>query len=128
MKKTIIFLFVLALVWSCSPSLKTRTTKNHTTINIDSTEYEITIIDPEFDQWYTMRYSAARDLSNEIYRSKNQFAVSNWNSYFNQGHYSRVINNPIYYNSFTNYGIEVNRKLYWYFQYIEETYKVPLFH
>ncbi len=127
MKQLFISLVVCTIAWSCTTSQKDITTKNNTLVKSDSTEYEITIIDPGFDQWYMMRYSPANDMSNEIYKIKNLFAVSNWNDYFNRGKYSRVINSYIHYNSFTDYGIDVNRKLYWYFVYIEETSRISLF-
>ncbi|MBV2245636.1 MAG: hypothetical protein KUL83_00600, partial [Lentimicrobium sp.] len=72
------------------------------------------------------RFSQAQDRSNSYYRSMNNLAVSNWNHYYNTNRYNRVINNHIAYNPAVDYGIEVNRRLYWYFKYIEESYRVPL--
>ena len=94
---------------------------------IDSTEYEITIIDNEFDLWYQLNYSPAKDYSNEYYRSKNQIGVINWNDYYNRNRHSRVIENYLYYDSSVDYGLEVNRKLFWYFKFIEENYRIRLF-
>jgi len=73
-----------------------------------------------------MRFNPGLDRSNEYYRSKNSLAASTWNSYYNSGRYRRAISSDIPYNPSVDYGIEVNRKLYWYFKYIEENYKVPL--
>ena len=127
MKKLIFALFVLLIVWSCFPSQKSGSSERHSTIKSDSTEYEITIIDIDFDQWYLINYSLAKDYSNEYYRSKNMVAVSSWNDYFTRNRYHRVIENYIYYDNSVDYGIDVNRKLFWYFKYAEETYKIRLF-
>lgn len=126
MKKLILPFFILLLACSCSPSQKTGSSDRHSTIKSDSTEYEITIIDPEFDNWYLMNFSAGKDYSNEFYRSKNQTAVITWNDYYTRNRYHRVIENYIFYNNSVDYGIEVNRKLYWYFKYIEDTFRIRL--
>lgn len=128
MKKLIFPFFFLLVVWSCSPSQKNGSSERHSTIKSDSTEYEITIIDNEFDHWYLLNFAPSKDYSNEYYRSKNQIGVINWNDYFTRNRYHRVIEDYIFYNNSVDYGIEVNRKLYWYFKYIEDTYKISLFH
>jgi hypothetical protein len=128
MRKLIFPIFILLLAWSCSPSQKAGASDKHPTIKSDSTEYEITIIDPEFDNWYLMNFSAAKDYSNEFYRSRNLTAVINWNSYYTRNRYHRVIEDYIYYENSTDYGIEVNRKLYWYFKYVEDTFRIRLLH
>lgn len=128
MKSLISSMFLLTLLWSCSPSQKTGSSDRHSTIKSDSTEYEITIIDNDFDQWYLINYSPAKDYSNEYYRSKNQVAVINWNGYFTRNRYHRVIEDYIFYDNSVDYGLDVNRKLYWYFKYTEEKFKIRLFY
>lgn len=127
MKNLIIPMFCLLLAWACTPTQKTGSSDKRTSITIDSTEYEITIIDNDFNLWYQLNYSPAKEYSNEYYRNKNQIGVSNWNYYYNRGRYHRVIENYLYYDNAVDYGIEVNRKLYWYFKFIEETYRIRLF-
>ena len=39
---------------------------------------------------------------------------------------SDIHNNYLNYETGTDYGIEVNRKLYWYFKYLESEFKIPL--
>jgi len=127
MKKLILPAFIFLLAWSCSPSQKTGAAAKSNVIVIDSTEYDITIIDLEFDTWYLMNYSPAKDFSNDYYRTKNHFGVSNWNSYYDRGKYQRVVENHIFYNYQVDYGIEVNRKLYWYFKFVEDNFRIRLF-
>ncbi len=51
----------------------------------------------------------------------------NWNDYYRKGKYIEIIDSYINYQLQMDYGIEVNRKLYWYFKYVSENYKVRLF-
>jgi len=126
MKNLISAALLLILAWSCSPSQKTGATERHPIIKSDSTEYEIIIIDPEFDHWYLINFSPAKDYSNPYYRSKNQAAVIAWNDYYTRNRYHRVIEDYIYYDNSVDYGMEVNRKLYWYFKFVEDTFKIRL--
>lgn len=120
-------LLLIIAGWACSPQKEsTSSASPAANVLIDSTEYEITIIDPYFDRWYLMNYSPSRDRSNGFYRSMNNIGVSNWNDYFNRGRYSHVIGSYLHYNPSVDYGIEVNRRLYWYFRFLEENYRVRL--
>jgi hypothetical protein len=86
----------------------------------DSTEYEVVVFDTEFDTWYLINFNRVLDMSNDYYRSMNNLAVSRWNSYYTSGRYSRVVENYLDYDYNIDYGIEVNRKLYWYFKFVQE--------
>jgi len=77
--------------------------------------------------WYNFNYSPARDYSATYYRDQNFGAVINWNNYFNSGRYSRIIESMIDYRPDVDYGIEEDRKLFWYFKYIESTCRIRLF-
>lgn len=119
---------LILLVWACSPVRETaKTSALLTPKSQDSTEYEITVIDFGFDQWYQLNYSPSKDLSNEYYRYKNIEAVAAWNDYYRSGRFSRVIESSINYWPDIDYGIEVNRILYWYFRYVTEKYDIRLF-
>jgi hypothetical protein len=123
------FIGLLALtVWACSP-VKTASKSSAilTQKEQDTTEYGIVIIDPGFDQWYLLNYSPAQDRSNDYYRTQNIIAVRNWNDYYRTGKYSRIIDSEIDYLSYMDYGIDVNRKLFWYFRYIKSEYRIYLF-
>ena len=128
MKKILSAIALLLLAWSCSPSQKARSSDRQSSIKSDSTEYEITIIDNEFDHWYLLNFSPAKDHSNEYYRNKNQAAVLSWNDCYTRNRYHRVIEDYIYYNNSVDYGMDVNRKLYWYFKFVEEKHKIRLFY
>ncbi len=127
--KQVFFIGIMALmVWACSPLKEASKTSATLTYNSqDSTEYEIFIDDLKFDQWYLINYSEAKDHSNEYYHSKNLVAVSNWNDYYRKGRYMQFMDSYINYEPQINYGIEVNRKLYWYFKFVQDNYKIRLF-
>jgi hypothetical protein len=128
MIKVLLFIGIMALAAvACTPARDAAKTsamvKQDTS---DSTSYEITIIDIYFDEWYQTHYSPAKDRTNEFYRVKNNIAVSRWNYYYNTTQYTWVIDCSIDYRADIDYGMDVNRLLYWYFTYITENYKVRL--
>jgi len=127
--KLLYFLGMLTLLsWACSPAREVPKTSARVAFSSqDSTEYEIYIDDLRFDQWYLLNYSEPKDHSNDYYHSKNLVAVTKWNDYYRKGQYFGIIDSFINYQPQIDYGIEVNRKLYWYFKYAEEEYSMKLF-
>lgn len=116
------------MVWACSPVKEaTKTAASLTRDQQDTTEYELVVIDPGFDQWYLTNYSEARDHLNEYYREMDQVAVASWNNDYRTGRNSRIIDSYIDYQPNIDYGIDVNRKLFWYFKYVKTTYGIRLF-
>lgn len=129
MKTVILVAALMLLTAACATHKKTSGIAGlQEAAKSDTTEYDIIILDPEFDHWYLTRYSVAMDRGNEIYRSYNRTAVMNWNDYFLRGKYRNLIENRLDYDYNTDYGIEVNRKLYWYFKFVEEKYRIRLFY
>jgi hypothetical protein len=123
------FIGIIALmVWACSPVKEVSKTSATLTKNSkDTTEYEVIIVDIGFDTWYLTNYSESKDRSNEYYRYKDMVAVMNWNNYYHLGRYDRVIDSYIDYRPDIDYGIELNRKLFWYFKYVKTEYGINLF-
>ena len=125
MKKLLLFGIVLFAAWSCTQQREmTQSQKSQAGIVSDDTEYNILIIDPDFDRWYMMRYSVSMDRSNDFYKGMNNLGVQNWNNYYNRGKFPQVIGSYLNYNPSIDYGLDVNRRLYWYFKYIEENFKI----
>jgi hypothetical protein len=128
MKPIYYLAFLAFLAWACSPVKNTaKTSATLAPISQDTTEYEVYINDIHFDQWFELNYSEAKDRTNEFYHSKNLVAAANWNDYYHSGRESMVIDSYINYEPQIDYGIEVNRKLYWYFKYVQDNYKIRLF-
>ncbi len=80
-----------------------------------------------FGHWYLMHFMPANDHTNDYYRNFNQIAVVYWNDYYLRGKFRNVINCEIDYQSDIGYGIDVNCELYYYFTYIQDTYRIPLY-
>jgi hypothetical protein len=128
MSRSFIIGILALMIWACSPLKNaTKTSATLTQNGQDSTEYSIVIIDPGFDHWYLLNYSPAKDRTNDYYRTKNIVAVENWNYYYRTGKYSNVFDSEIDYRPEVDYGIEVNRKLFWYFDYVTQSYRIYLF-
>lgn len=128
MKPAFLLAIILLIAWSCSTVKNTPKTSAIVEKNSqDSTEYELVIIDNHFENWYLLNYSDAKDRTDEYYHNKNLVAVSNWNEYFRGGKYTGVIDSYIFYEPHIDYGIEVNRRLFWYFKFVEDYYKIKLF-
>ena len=125
----IVLIGIMALaVWACSPARETA--KSSALLRPDSTdttEYDIVIIDPYFDQWYLLNYSEPKDRPNEYYRHMNTLAAASWNDYYRSAKHTNVIDAEVNYHPETDYGIDVNRKLYWYFRFVENKYRIRLF-
>jgi hypothetical protein len=118
--------FLLVMIWACSPQKQIVKIKPTTVPAKDSTEYELIVLDPPFETWFVLNSGPTRDHSNEYYRSWNSQYVAEWNYHYNSGHKPRIFENYIDYDNTIDYGIELNRKLYYYFRYVEIVLKVPI--
>lgn len=126
MKKYLSILIIALLAISCTSQKEVTTDKSSTKVVSDTSGYDVLIIDPEFDRWYSMRFSQSMDRSDQYYSSMNDLAARNWNDYYHRGRYNRIIDSYLNYNPAIEYGIETNRKLYWYFKFVEERYGIRL--
>lgn len=126
MKNWLIFLFITAISFACGSQKQVVENATESRLESDSLSYEITIMDVGFDQWYRVNFSPAMDRDNSFYQMKNRIGISNWNDYYIRGKHQAIIGSYIHYDPAEDYGIEVNRQLYWYFKYIEESFRVPL--
>lgn len=127
MKTLGVIAFLLVVLGACSSQKHivkiTPTTKAD--VN-DSTEYELVVLDPPFETWYLTNYSPAKDHSYEYYHSWNNQYVTDWNYHYMAGKFPGVFENYIDYDYNVDYGIDLNRKLYYYFRYVETYLKVPI--
>jgi hypothetical protein len=128
MKPIYFFGMLVILAVACSPAKQAmKTSAVVSPINTDSTQYDLIINDINFDTWYQLNYSESKDRTNEYYHSKNIVAVGNWNDYYRSGKYINVIDSYIDYQPQIDYGIDVNRKLYWYFKFVHDYYGVKMY-
>ena len=127
--KQIFLLFSIGIFfWACGSSNLNNTKKEEPVrIANDSLEYEITIIDPGFTN-YLMTAKPESYYNQNSLETRNRVLVMEWNNRFrNPMQYSAdIYGNEIDYQPNTDYGMEVNYKLYQYFQFAQKKYGMRL--
>jgi hypothetical protein len=128
MKKTVfvILVFLVAIqTVGFSQKKMNREQIKADTVSADSMEYRLIILDPGFDSWLATKPS--KDFySNEYYAQKNRLYVTEWNQRYLTSHNNDLYDNYIEYKLNTDYGIDLNYRLYYYFRYFEETNHIKL--
>jgi len=125
-------LFILSiLIASCSSStLKSSLKMKEKPVVIanDSLEYEIIIFDIGFTLYLNSVARPMNYYSQNYLENKNNIYVTNWNMRaLNPSRFdSSIFENVIEYNPQVNYGLEVNYKLFNYFQFAQQKYKIRL--
>ena len=128
-----ILMTVLLLISGCGSyrdmSASAVKSKHILNLNKDQQEqeqYDLVIIDPGFDNWFETTWNPAADHSEKYYDQWNDQYVAAWNykatHISNSDYFDSVIN----YDPQTDYGMEVSRKLYYYFRYVEIVKKVQV--
>lgn len=139
MRTLIYILLVCSFIASCS-STKKRTSFNkeelpealvqNDTLKIsnEALEYEIIIIEPGFNFWLASRARPEGFYSQQYMETRNYQYVVEWNQRVNQPltYNSDLYEMQIDYQANTDYGYEVNYKLYNYFIYFQLTYNQKL--
>ena len=117
---------ILMLLTSCG-TVQPQESKENPTVAVkenEKEEWDVIVMDADYNTFMTS-YAKPRDFySEEYYRSKNTFLVSEWNA----RHYA---GKPLYevaieYNPNEKYGIDFEYKLYNFFRFVEWKYNVRL--
>ena len=128
MKKTVgVILVILVAIQSVGLSQEKiyREQIKADTVSADSMEYRLIILDPGFDSWLATKPS--KDFySNEYYAQKNRLYVAEWNHRYLTSHNNDLYDNYIEYKPNTDYGMDINYRLYYYFRYFEEKNHIKL--
>ena len=120
--------FLSTLIISCSSSNVIKEKEKPVIISNKSLEYEIIILDIGFTLYLNTIAKPINYYSLKFLENKNTIYVANWNmralnpSKFNSSIYENVIE----YRPQVNYGLEVNYKLFNYFQFAQQKYKIRL--
>jgi len=130
--KQILILFSIGLfIWSCSSSpVKNISTEKEEPVVIanDSLEYEVIIIDPGFNLYLNSIAHPRGFYSQNHLENKNNIFIINWNmrarnpSQYNSSIYENVID----WDRNIDYGYEVNYKIFNYFMFAQQKYKMNL--
>lgn len=131
MKNLFFYIVIGIFIVSCGSTSKT-TVKNDANlpegavrIANDSLEYEIIIFDIGYETYLKSIAKPEWYYSQQYLENKNQFYVTEWNIRVNNPFKFNpdIYENRIDYDFNTNYGLEVNYKLYNYFKFVEYKYK-----
>jgi hypothetical protein len=122
------FLFaVLLLVWACSgPKGIVKVEKSETVTEADSVEYGVETFDGKFESWYLIHKSPALYRSQQYYEDWNKQYVHAWNYNATQIGKSSFFEPIVGYDPNEDYGFDVNHKLFYYFQYVENVLKIQI--
>ncbi len=125
----LIVIIIVGLAISCNSSKsfsendKPRLESDTVRIANDEIEYEVTIIDPGFSSWFNTNARPRNYYSQNYLEARNKIWVLEWNRrammpmQYNSNLYEMQIN----YDSFTNYGYEVNYMIFNYLVYFQIT-------
>jgi hypothetical protein len=133
MNKIIFILFISIAFLACksqkqavkgeAPEVKIETG----TADNDSTEYELVVFDPAYETFLASQPYPKWYYSNEYYRNWNIQYVTEWNyRHDNPSTYGSFYETRIDYNPNIDYGLDLNYRLYQYFQFIEKEYGIVL--
>ncbi len=125
-----IIALVFGLLFSCNSSTKIAENNDKPKLESDTVriandeiEYEVVIIDIGFTNWFNTYAKPRGFYSQSFLEARNQVWVTEWNrrvllpSMYDPNLYEMQIN----YNSFTDYGYEVNYMIYNYLVYFQLT-------
>ena len=91
----------------------------------DSLEYRLIVFETGFDTWLLTKPPMSY-YSNDYYMRKNRLYVLEWNRRYTSSNQNGLYDNYIDFNPETDYGLEINYKLYYFFRYFEETNHLKL--
>ena len=127
MNRLIIWIVALYIVAACSTQKKlVEENKDIEKAVEDSLEYGMRTFDSKYESWYLLHNNPAEYKSKQYYESWNQQYVSAWNNKAKRRERSSFFQRIEGYKPGVDYGFELNHKLFYYFQYVENILKIPI--
>ncbi len=127
MKNLIILSVIVIFAIACSTKksvVKDKSGEDEETVQ-DSLEYDMETFDAKFESWYEMHNSPAKYRSLEYYENWNKQYVSVWNNKAKTTQ-NEFFESIVGYDPNEEYGFELNHKLFYYFQYVENVLKIKI--
>lgn len=131
--KYLLFILIIPFIFSSCGTSKNKIEASDAPKNLeeaviisnDSLEYEIIIYDPGFSLYLNTIAKPDWYYEQNYLEVKNKYYVIEWNiRHLNPLRYGSFYETHIDYSPFIDYGLEVNYKLYNYFQFVEHKYKI----
>lgn len=126
---TPIAIILAVLAFASCRTIKTEATptkKVEMSSNNDSTEYSLIVFDTGYESYLLSRPSANLH-SQQYYEHWNERYVREWNMRRRApSQYGSFYDTEIYYDTKEDYGLELNYRLYYYFQFIKDEYGIVL--
>lgn len=128
MKRIIVWIGILLFAASCSTQKKLtdKKVKPPEIEQKDSVQYDLETFDGRFETWYTLQNSPSQYHSQSYYEMWNKQYVSAWDAKAMNPSKNPFFEPIVGYDPATNYGFELNHKLFYYFQYVEHVLKIPI--
>lgn len=126
--KQLFFLLTISLfIWACSAQKKAvKVGETETKVELDSIEYGVETFDGKFEAWYAIHNNPANYRSEEYYANWNKQYVMAWNNKATSGSKNSFFEPIVGYDSTEEYGFDVNHKLFYYFQYVENVLNIEI--
>ncbi len=128
MKQKIFWVGIILLIAACSTQKGLVEIKNNmaeSTVE-DSLEYELETFDGRFETWYQMHNNPSTYHSQQYYENWNRQYISAWNFNALNGRKNSFFEPIVGYEFTVDYGFELNHKLFYYFQYVEQVLKIQI--
>ena len=128
MKQTLLILGFVVFIYACS-SQKNVTQENSHGVEVaaeDSVEYDVEMFDSKFDTWYQIQDSPAKYRSQQYYENWNRQYINAWNAKCAAPPSGWGFDPVIGFEPNVDYGFELNHKLFYYFQYVENVLKIKI--
>lgn len=131
MKRLFFVIGLLVFIAACSTKKATvkvepKQEKEEALAETDSVEYDMETFDSRFETWYKNHNNPSMYRSQDYYEYWNRQYVQAWNSKAGTGPHGSFFEPIVGYDESTDYGLELNHKLFYYFQYVENVLKIKI--
>ncbi len=124
--KTLKFAIFLILIAACASQQNIQIKATNTVDTEDSVSYELIVLDPGFESWFLTYSKPSWYHSQQYYETWNEQYVNAWNYNSIWHRNARLLDGQIDYNPQIDYGLDINHKLFYYFQYVENELNIRI--
>jgi hypothetical protein len=128
MKRILFWIGLIVVIVACSIQKKTvgKIEKPIEIASNDSVGYELETFDMSFESWYALHNGPAEYRTQTYYEGWNKRYVDAWNFNATDMQKGSFFEPIVGYDPTVDYGFELNHKLFYYFQYVENVLKIQI--